>query len=197
MSRKGRRPGETSSRDEILEAARASFAESGYEGASIRMIARRAKVDPALVMHFFGSKDRVFRTAMELPFDPEKAIPPILEGPRSRLGHRVVRLFLELWEDEPTRRQMLALVRSAAANEVAAESMRELIGSEVLGRFAKAARPDHPDLRAQLVGTQLIGLGFNRYVLRLEPLASATVDQIVAAVGPTVQRYLTGALGPP
>jgi AcrR family transcriptional regulator len=191
---KGRRPGETRTREAIVEAARASFAEAGYEGVSIREIARRAKVDPALVMHFFGSKDGVFRVAMELPFDAAQAIEPVLAGPRSRLGERIVRLFLELWEDDQTRRQMLGLVRSAASNDAAAERMRELVGREIFGRFAAVARTDHADLRAQLIGSQLVGLGFNRYVLRFEPIASAGVDEIAAALGPTIQRYLTADL---
>lgn len=194
MARTGRRPGESGSRDAILTAARTSFAEAGYDGATIRGIARGAGVDPALVHHFFGTKEQIFVAAMELPLDPAAVLPELLAGPADAMGERVVRFFLSVWDSPVTGPSALAVLRSAIRHERAAALLRGFVGREVISRLAaQVDRPD-PQLRATLVGSQLVGLAMARYVIRIEPLASAAQDAVVAAVAPTVQRYLTADL---
>ncbi len=189
----GRRPGNSGSRADILRAARESFAASGYERTTIRGIAREASVDPALVHHFFGTKDGLFAAAMELPVDPATAIPRMLSGGVDGLGERLVRFYLGLWESDAGS-AMLTVLRSAVSQDRAAELLRAFIGREVIGRVAGELNADFPELRATLVGSQLIGLALVRYIIRVQPLASAAAEDVVAAVAPTIQRYLTGHL---
>ncbi|MDQ1485624.1 MAG: hypothetical protein QOJ62_1317, partial [Actinomycetota bacterium] len=131
MSPAGRRPGNGDTRQDVLDAARECFATSGYDGATIRAIAAKAGVDPALVHHFFGAKTNLFAAAMELPA-PE-VLPGLLDGEVDGLGERVVRTFLTLWEDPNTRSRFLAVVRSAVRYEAAATMLRSFLSREVLG----------------------------------------------------------------
>jgi AcrR family transcriptional regulator len=177
----------------VLAAARSAFAERGFDGASIRLIAADAGVDPALVHHYFGSKDKLFLAAVQAPVDPEDLLPEVLAGGTAELGANVVRMLLRVW-DSPARAAGLALVRSAVSNEWTARLLREFLVAQVLRRVVGTLglRPDEADARGALVASQLVGVVMTRYVLRLEPLASASPEELVAAVGPTVQRYLTG-----
>jgi AcrR family transcriptional regulator len=192
--RTGRRPGGADTRGRILAAARAEFAGRGFEGATIRAIAAAAGVDPALVHHYFGSKQRLFIAAMELPVDFDAAVAGTLAGPPELLGERLVRMVLSLWEGPSARSLMLGLVRSAASDEIAAGMLRGVLAQ---GPFLALARtidlPDAP-VRAALVGTQIVGLAMARYVVRVEPIASMDADPLARMVGPTIQRYLTGDL---
>ena len=190
MARTGRRPGAGGTRERILAAARSHFARVGYEGATIRGIAAAAEVDPKLVLHYFESKEGVFIAAVDFPFDPAIAIPPLLEPGLDGLGSRLVRFFLETWES-PAGSPMLALIRSVVSSERAAAMMRAFVTREVLARVARALELDQPHLRASLVGSQLVGLAMLRYVVKVEPLASASVARVAAWIGPTLQRYLT------
>jgi AcrR family transcriptional regulator len=178
-------------RTAILDAAREQFADKGFTGATIRGIARQADVDPALVHHYFGSKEQVFVAAMELPFDPAERLPQVLAGDPAELGERLVRMFLGVWADPRFRAPMLGLVRSAFTGEQGATMLREFVGSALLGRIAQAGGPIDP-LRVQAAAAQLVGVVVLRYVVRLEPLASADDEELVALVAPTVQRYLVG-----
>ncbi|RBY77936.1 TetR/AcrR family transcriptional regulator [Blastococcus sp. TF02-09] len=182
----------------MLAAARAAFAERGFDGATIRGIATAAEVDPALVHHYFGSKDQLFLAAVEAPADPAELLPTVLAGGRDRLGESVVRLLLQVW-DGPMQPAALALVRSAVGNEWGAKLLREFLVTQVLRRVVGSLDlpPEEAEVRGALVASQLIGLAIGRYVLRIEPLASAEPDWLVATVGPTVQRYLTGAVDLP
>ena len=193
--RPGRRPGNPDTRVAVLAAARAAFAERGFDGATIRAIATAAGVDPALVHHYFGSKDQLFLAAIEAPADPADLLPEVLAAGRDELGGAVVGLLLKVW-DGPMRPAGLALVRSAVANEWTAKLLREFLVTQVLRRVL--ATLDLPraerDARGALVASQLIGLVMGRYVLQVEPLSSAAPEWLVAAIGPTVQRYLTGEI---
>jgi AcrR family transcriptional regulator len=191
--RSGRRPGNPGTREAVLVAARESFAERGFDGATIRGIAAAAGVDPALVHHYFGSKDKLFLAAVHAPVDPGELLPPALEGGREQLGANLVRTLLTVW-DGPARPAALALVRSAVGNEWTAKLLREFLVSQVLRRVLVTLDlpADELEARGALVASQLIGVVMARYVLRLEPLASATHDSLVASLGPTLQRYLTG-----
>jgi AcrR family transcriptional regulator len=190
MARTGRRPGAGGTREKILGAARSHFAETGYEGATIRGIAGEAGVDPALVLHYFGSKEGVFLEAVEFPIDPAAAIPPLLAPGLEGLGARLVGFFLDTW-DSPAGSPLLGLIRSVVASDRASALLRDFVTREVLGRLAEALELDQPQLRASLAASQLIGLAMLRYVVKLEPLASAGRQEVAAWVGPTLQRYFT------
>ena len=169
------------------------FAERGFDRATIRGIAAAAGVDAALVHHYFGSKDKLFLAAVDAPVDPTELLPRILASPQDELGAAVVRMVLHVW-DGPGRAAGLALVRSAVSNEWTAKLLREFLVAKILRKVVSTLGfdPDVRAARASLVASQIIGLVMARHVLRLEPLASATPDEVVAAIGPTVQRYLTG-----
>ncbi|HMJ39000.1 MAG TPA: TetR family transcriptional regulator [Verrucomicrobiae bacterium] len=190
MPRTGRRPGAGGTGEKILAAARAHFATVGYEAGTVRGIAADAAVDPALVLHYFGSKEGVFRAAVDFPVDPADFIPRLLAPGLDGLGERLVRFFLETW-DSPAGRPLLALIRSVVASEDAAALLREFVTREVLGRLARALEVDQPQLRATLAASTLIGMAMLRYVVKLEPLASASPEVVAGWLGPAVQRYLT------
>ena len=190
MPRTGRRPGAGGTEAKILAAARAKFAKAGYDGGTIRAIAGEAGVDPALVLHYFGSKEGVFRAAVAFPVDPAKLMPQLLAPGLDDLGERLVRFFLDTW-DSPAGRPLLGLLRSVVASEEAAALLREFITREVLGRLAAALKADQPRLRASLAASTLIGMAMLRYIVKVEPLASAKPEVIAGWLGPTVQRYLT------
>jgi AcrR family transcriptional regulator len=192
-----RRPGGEGTRARILASARAEFGARGYDGATIRGIAARAGGDPALVHHYFGPKQRLFVATMEagFPVDFEAAVATVLDGPPDGIGERLVRYVLELWEAPAMRAVILGLVRSAASDAAAAAMLRHVLSE---GPFLALARaidlPDAP-LRATLVGTQLVGLAMARYVVEVEPIATADADALAQAIGPSIQRYLAGDLG--
>lgn len=194
IGRTGRRRGSGDSRGRILLAARTAFGERGFDGATIRDVAARAEVDPALVHHFFGSKQQLFVAAMEVPFDLPAMVPQLLAGPRDEIGERFVRFALRLWDTPATRPVLLGVVRSATTDPVAAGMLRRLLaGGPILALADALDRPDAP-LRATLAGSQLIGLVMARYVVGVEPLASASDELVVRMIGPTIQRYLMGDL---
>jgi AcrR family transcriptional regulator len=191
--RRGRRPGGADTRAQLLAAARAVFAERGYEGATVRLIAERAGVDPAMVNHWFGGKESLFTATMDLPVDLAAILSEVLPGDPQQLGERVVRTFLTVWDAEGGG-PLASLIQSVASHDAAAEMLRQFVSEVLVGRIVRTIDTDQPDLRAALCGSQLFGLGMARYVLKLEPLASADHDTLVAAVAPNLQRYLTGSL---
>ena len=193
-ARTGRRPGPNRTRAAILAAARASFAAIGYDATTIRAVARDAGVDAALVHRFFGSKEQLFAAAMELAVSPSELVERLLADGVDGVGARLVEALLTLLDAPVARAPFLALIRSAVSNEQAATMLREFLTREVLGRLAAAAAPDVPELRASLAGSQVVGLAMARYVVRVPPLADADPAVVAAAVGPTIQRYLTGSL---
>ena len=193
VRRSGRRPGNQDTRQSILDAARAVFAEKGFDQASIRAIATEAQVDPALVHHYFGTKDKLFLESMNMPLNPAELVPKALAGPREQAGERLVRLALSVW-DSPAGAAAVALLRSAMSNEWLARLIREFMVTQVLRRATAelGIQGEEGALRSALVATQVAGLAVIRYVLKVEPVASADPETLVRAVGPTVQRYLTG-----
>ncbi|GLW09070.1 TetR family transcriptional regulator [Microtetraspora sp. NBRC 13810] len=189
--RPGRRPGAADTRGQILAAARKIFAEKGFDKATIRGIAREAAVDPALVHHYFDSKDGVFVAAMRLPMDPSVAIPRLIaEGPREEVGRRLARFILTITADPQAREPVLGLVRTAMTNEQAVGMIREFITKAILGRVVESLGV--PPLRMEVAFAQLFGVVAMRHVVRLEPLATADIEEIVDIVGPTLQRYIDG-----
>ncbi|MEU2659158.1 TetR family transcriptional regulator [Streptomyces sp. NPDC007325] len=180
-------------RERILAAARAQFAERGYDKTSVRGIAKAAGVDPALVHHYFGTKDEVFAAAIEVSFEPALVVPAIIDGPRDAVGERLARFFIGVWENPATRAPLLAVIRSAVTHEAAAKVLRSFVLRRLLERIAADLAVPDPKFRAELAASQMIGIVILRYVIQVEPLASADPEQIVAEVAPTLQRYLTQA----
>lgn len=192
-SRTGRRPGNPGTRDQIVAAARAAFAAQGLEATSLRAVARAAGVDAALVHHYFRSKQELFVASTDLPVDPAAIVAVVAADPE-RAGERLARAFLAMLDDADARQRMLAIVRAAATDEAAAGVLRQVVHERVARPTADALAADNASLRATLVGSQLVGLAFARHVVGVEPLPSTPADVLVAAVGPTLQRYLTGAI---
>lgn len=192
--RSGRRPGESGTRAAILAAARERFAHVGYHRTTLRAVATDAGVDPALVAHFFGSKQQLFLQVMELPFDPDELVRRLAAGPRRELGDRVAAFALEVLEDPEARSRWTGMVRAAASEPDAAALLRELVTTRVFHPLAEALGGDDAALRANLASTQMVGLVMGRYILQVEPLASAQPDTIARAIAPTLQRYLVGRL---
>ena len=192
MARSGRRPGTTDTRERILDAARREFSASGYDGATIRGIAAGADVDPALVHHYFGTKDELFVSALRLPVNPAAILPDVIAGGLDGLGRRIVHTMLTRW-DASDANPLLMLLRSLASEQVA-PMMREFVAHGIVRPMMDAlGTPDAP-VRATLAASQLGGLMMARYIVKIEPLASLPADEVARLVGPNLQRYLTGDL---
>lgn len=190
MSRTGRRPGTPETRDAILAIARRRFAVRGYDATSLRDIATEAAVDPALIIHYFRSKEALFAAATGLPDGISELLGDLTALPLPEFAQALVRGYLELIDSDGSRNAILALVRSAVSNDNAAATLREFLTAQflpVIGGFTR-----HPDaqLRASLVAAQLIGIATQRHVIRLEPLARASPGEIVALVAPAIEQYL-------
>ena len=166
----------------ILAAARENFAKSGYERATIRAIAADANIDPSMVMRYFGNKDQLFAAAAE--FDLE--FPDLSTIDEAELGAGLVNHFMNRWERDEA---LIVLLRSSTTNDEAAQRMREIFAGQLLPGIAKI-NPVAPELRATLVATQMLGLALCRYVLQLPPIVAMSREEVVAWLGPTVQRYV-------
>lgn len=185
--------GTPDTREEILTAAREAFAEHGYDKTSVRAIARGAGVDSALVHHYFGTKEQVFAAAVAAAVAPAvSAVHTIPENHPEAIGAQLVRFFLGIWENPETRGPLVAIARSALTNDTAARIFRGFITEQMVRRMAaKVGTPDAP-LRVQLAASQLVGAAILRYILGVEPLASAPIEEVAARLVPVVQRHLTG-----
>lgn len=190
MARTGRRPGPTVTRDEILVAARRLFGERGFAGTTVRAVAAEAGVRPGLLHHFFGTKEQLFAAAVDFPVDPALALPLILEGPREDLGERLARFLISVWSRPATRAPLQALLRSAMGDERAAAMLRDLLGSVLFSRIATATGAS--PLAVATAAGQAVGVMLLRYVVAVEPLASASEEEVVALLAPTLQACLEG-----
>jgi len=189
-ARSGRRPGPSGTRDAILRAARAAFGADGYGATSLRGVARDAGVDPALVIHFFGTKAGLFTAAIGWPFDPEEEMRRVVaDGPGS-IGINLARMFVRHWEDERDRSPIVAILHVATGDPAGAALMREYLVEHLLRPLIAGLGTDQPELRAGMISSQLIGFGITRYVLGYEPLASAPVDEAVALLADGIQRVV-------
>ena len=200
-ARTGRRTGDSGTREAILDSARLRFAEHGYDGATIRGIAAGAAVDPALVHHFYGNKEKLFAAAMRLPAVPSEVIAAALAGGGGASpGTHLVAAVLAVWEDPAVHGVIIGLLRSAMNSEQAAGLLREFITDAILAPVRALARADSPEdaaYRAGAVASQMLGLALTRYVLRIGPVAAASPADLAATIGPTIERYLTGDIRPP
>jgi AcrR family transcriptional regulator len=190
---RGRRPGAPDTRAAVLAAARSSFAEQGFRGTTIRAVATTAGVDPALVHHYFGTKDDLFLAAMELPVDPREVIAHVTEGPVEQVAERFLIAFLSVWDDPAIQPALLTVARRVlepGGDRLLSEGFLPVVVQPVGAKLGL----DRPEHRMTLVASQVIGLILMRYVLRVEPLASLPKEAVIATYAPTIQRYLTGDL---
>jgi AcrR family transcriptional regulator len=194
--RSGRRPGQTTTREAIAEAARRQFAELGYDRATLRGIAGEAGVDAALVVRFYGSKDALFREVMALPPAVAEAIAGLAEGPTATVGRRLAQVVVGMLEDPRSRSVVLGRIRSASSHPDAAALVRETVTRDV-GRLVAAVTDDEPETRAVLVGSQVVGLALARHVVCVEPLASLPAADVIDYIAPVFQHYLVGPLRAP
>lgn len=191
--RSGRRPGPTTTREAIAEAARRQFAERGYDRATLRGIAGEAGVDAALVVRFYGSKDALFREVMALPPAVAEAMAGLADGPTETVGRRLAEVIVGMLEDPRSRSVVLGRIRSASSHPDAAALVRETVTRDV-GRLVAALTDDEPETRAVLVGSQVVGLALARHVVLVEPLASLPAADVVDYIAPVFQHYLVGTL---
>lgn len=191
---RGRRPGASGTREAILAAAARRFAEAGYDRASLRGIAAEAGVDQKLIAHYFGSKQQLFVAAIGLPLDPGEILPAALGGGRRGLRGRLVELLTSVLEQPELHERLTGVVRGAASSPEMARTMREFLTRAVFRPIAAELGADRPLLRANLVGSQVVGLLMARYVVEIEPLASTPAREVAEAVAPTLERYLVGRI---
>lgn len=192
MAGPGRRPGKPDTRQEILDAARLEFAAAGYDGATIRGIAAEANVDPALVMHYFGSKDQLFAASLEFPVNPADLIQEMSSGGAEGFGGRVVGTLVDTWDGLADRSPLIAALRTAMGSGPVADTLRQYVTTSIVGSFTALLESEDASFRGVLIGTQLAGLLIGRYILEIEPLATADRESLVSAYGPTIERYAFG-----
>jgi AcrR family transcriptional regulator len=200
----GRRPGNVDTKGQIVDAAKRVFAAKGYDGASLRAVAREAEVDPALVHHYFDGKASLFVAAMALPFDP-RHVPmhehPGAAGPGvgtgSSVGTVVITGFLSMWDHaEGTGSSFASCVAGMAASTDVADAMREFVAERIWEKSPvnEGESDDLTRQRRALVSSQLMGLAFIRYILRVPPVSTTTPEEIARWAGPTLDRYMVGPI---
>ena len=190
MSRTGRRPGAPDTREDNLAVARRRFATRGYDATSLRGIATDAKVDPALLIHYFGTKEGLFTAATGLPARLSDLFAGLDGSDVHESADALVRGYLQVVDSDQSRNAILALVRSAVSQEKAAAMLREFLTAELLSVIAGWTQAPNAPLRAALVAAQLGGLALLRHVVRVEPVVRASPDEIVALVTPVIEQYL-------
>lgn len=190
---RGRRPGAPDTRTEVLDAARTSFAEKGFRSTTIRAVAASAGVDPALVHHYFGSKDDLFVAALQIPVDPREVLAPVVAAGPDGAGERLLRTILGVWDDPAVQPGLLAMVRSLIGDDSGGQ-VREAFIPVVVGPVLAALVTDRPEVRVPLVASQIAGLLLTRYVLAVPQMVAMPAEDLVARMGPVLQRYLTGDL---
>jgi AcrR family transcriptional regulator len=192
--RPGRPAGVSDTRERILTSARELFSRNGIDKTSIRAVAAAAGVDPALVHHYYGTKQQLFAAAIHIPIDPMQVIGPLRDTPVDEIGYKLPRLLLPLWDSELGKGFVAELRSLLAGNDVSLirSFLQEVITQEVGTRVDDP--PGSGPIRVQFVATQLVGIVMARYILELDPFKSLTVEQIAETVGPNLQRYLTGDL---
>jgi AcrR family transcriptional regulator len=192
--RSGRRAGRPDTRGEIAAAAGRLFAERGYDRTSMRAIAAEAGVDPALVTHYFGSKQRLFVETVQLPIDPGPLVALAAAGAAASAGETLARAVVGVLESPPGRERATSIVRAAASEPEAAALLRQQLSEQLFGPVARELGGEEPELRANLCGSQMVGLVMARYVVGVEPLASTEPDRVIRAIAPVLQHSLTGDL---
>lgn len=192
---KGRRPGSPDTKGQILAAAGREFAMRGYDGTTIRGVGRAASVDPALVMHYFGSKEQLFVATLDFPVNPAAVLREVLDDAEpGRVGETIISTLLGVWDVTAHRSPLIAMLRSVAGDGPVADTVRQFFERTIIAAFVDRLPGPEAPLRAVLIGSQIAGLLLARYVVRLEPLASADRHRLAAIYGPTIDRYAYGEL---
>jgi AcrR family transcriptional regulator len=191
----GRPAGGSDQRQAILAAAREQFSALGYDRATMRGIAQAADVNASLIIHYFGSKQRLFISVLEFPMDPRVALPSVLDADPKAVGERGARLIVALIENPEARRSLLGLVRASASEPEAAQLLKQALEERIIGPIAELLHADRPELRASMMASQLVGLVMARYVVGVEPLASCDSAELAAMLAPVVEHYLAGSNG--
>ncbi|WP_071337304.1 TetR/AcrR family transcriptional regulator [Streptomyces albidoflavus] len=186
----GRRPGENRTREQILDAARECFAERGYDATSVRRIAETAGVDQALVHHFYGTKEKLFLNALEIPLRMPEALAEAAAGDRVGLGSRIVLAHLRVWEDASARPAMMTTLRSAATHRSAAAVLRDYAKGSIREALGKVITGEDVELRIALIATTLIGLSLTRHLVRLDPVPDTSPQELAARLGPVIDLHL-------
>ena len=194
--RGGRRLGSGVSRQKILEVARVAFPANGYADTSLRGIARDAGVDPSLIVQLFGSKAGLFGAVVEWPFDATQIAEQVREVPAAEVGEFTARGFISHWDRDEHRNPIISLIHAALADPGAAAMLREFITVNLTLPVVERAGTDRPQLRAALLASQLIGFGLSRHALAFDALASAPTDELIVALGATLQHTCTAPLIP-
>lgn len=176
----------------ILNSARHEFATHGWAGTTIRAVARAAGVDPALVYHYFGSKERLLDTATDPPVNWLHTVAQTWAAPRDELGTRLVRTMLGAWADDEIGPVLRAVVLTAAHDARTREKLRGVVERSLIGGSTLGTDETDRLRRSGLIASQLVGVALIRYVWRIEPVASMSDDDVVAAVAPNIQRYIDG-----
>jgi AcrR family transcriptional regulator len=193
----GRRPGKFNAREDIIRAAKETFAQHGYDGTSLRAVARAAGVDAALVHHYFDGKADLFVAAMALPFDPRQVQLAVASAEGTIVGPTVVEGFLTMWDfAEGTGSSFVSCVGAMAASTAVADAMREFVRERVWQRIppVDGESPEVTDIRRALAASQLMGLAYTRYVLRVPPISTATPAEIGRWAGPALEHVISGPL---
>ncbi len=193
---RGRRPSGSGTREAILAAAQRQFADLGYPRTTLRGIAREAGVDTRLVTHYFGTKQQLFVSVVELPFDPDVVLETVLADGPENAGRRLAAFAVTMLEQPAARQTMTGLLRAAASEDDAAGVVRDLLTERILGRIARRIGGDRPALRASLIGSQIAGLVVARHIIGLDALVDADTTVLASALAPVLQHYLTDDLGP-
>lgn len=191
-SPRGRRGGGTRSREDILNTARMLFAERGFEGASVRAIASQAKVDPALVRHFFGSKEALFLALLDEMADHAEKAPALPASGADSQGVTLVTTYLQMWESDETGPLLRALVRSALASTDATPTIKDALARHLTHSAASPLLPNLDEASAELLSAHLLGVAVGRYLLRLPHLVALSTDELAERAAPAVQSYLEG-----
>jgi len=185
----GRPAGGSDAKEKILEAARTLFADSGYDRTSLRQVATRAGVDASLIMHHFGSKQQLFVAAMVPLFEGPKRLPDALSGDRHGIGRRLATLFATITSHPPTRELMLGLFKSASSEEQAAAMLRTFAQEMILRNVESYLPGPNRKLQTNILGAQIIGTFFARYVIKIEPLAGASTEELIEYLAPRLQAH--------
>ena len=178
----------------ILAAARVEFAHNGWAGTTMRAVARGADVDPALVYHYFGSKEALLDAATTPPRRWLESVAKTWGTPIGELGTALLRLMLQAWADDEIGPVLRAILLTAAHDASTREKLRRVVEGQLMGVSRLGAADDDRLTRSGLISSQIMGLAMMRYVWRIEPLASMDDDALVTAVAPNLQRYIEGDL---
>lgn len=185
----GRRPGDSTAKEGILRTASSLFARQGYDKTSLRQIASTAQVDPSLILHYFGSKRKLFVTSMAPLMEGPKLLPEALSGNDNTVGERLAAMFVNLLSTGETQKMMLGMFRSASSDADAADALRQFVESAIMKTVEEYLPGPDKKIQANILGSQMIGIFVARYIVKLEPIASIDDDQLIKYLAPRLQAH--------